>query len=368
MHQAPSTGYSQHIAQRLGPRRQFAFDALVSDEHRRLADMLMADRGGLPWQLPIWPDQQRVGALLEDDTFIACTTDGFDFHAGGLALLWKSPTQWGVVTIDVVDVDGLQLAAGLSADWQAGAYLYPLRRALLSARSNFLHITDTVAKPKLQFAVDEPCDWPSVMPSQTYLGHSVAEVLHDEAGDDAVSYDRILTSQDNGTSLPAVHDTACVTLRAAPHAWELWGRAQQGAFRSLIYALDGRQVPVWVPSWAQDLKLTATVSAAATSLTVEWCGYTVFGRQQANRRDIRIELYGGTVLYRRITSSAEAGANETLGLSSALGQEVTPQSVRRISFMALSTQGSDEIEIHHYADSNGRARAVTAWKAVVPDV
>src|SRR5690606_14380140 len=100
-------------------------------------------------------------------------------------------------------------------------------------------------------------------------------------------------------------------------------RTEQAALRSLLYWLAGRYSALWVPSGMADLKLAADVGASDTTLSVQWCGYTVFGRQQANRRDIRIELVGGTVFYRRITDSAESGDSETLTIDSALGTAVT---------------------------------------------
>src|SRR5690606_26788556 len=87
--------------------------------------------------------------------------------------------------------------------------------------------------------------------------------------------------------------------------WLVHGRSEQAALRSLLYWLAGRYSALWVPSGMADLQLAADVGASDTTLSVEWCGYTVFGRQQVNRRDIRIRLHDGTVHYRRISDSSE---------------------------------------------------------------
>ncbi|WP_428999856.1 hypothetical protein, partial [Stenotrophomonas maltophilia] len=85
----------------------------------------------------------------------------------------------------------------------------------------------------------------------------------------------------------------------------LWGRAEHTWFRSLLYTLGGRRTPIWVPSYASDLKPVAAVAGGSTSLSVEWAGYTLFGKGQPNRKDVLIELRDGTKLCRRITNAAE---------------------------------------------------------------
>ena len=367
--QASATGTTQHRGLRDTPRRSFAFDVLANHAERRLADALLADGGGRRWLLPIWPDVQHLTiGVAAADLEIQCRTVGFDFQPGGKALLWRGINDWKVVDIDAVTASRLELAIAPGGNWAPGVRLYPLRSARLEARSSIQTITDTAARPRLSFAIAEPCDWPAALPATTYLGHPVLTDIPDFADDQEVQYPRLLSTLDNGTALPFTTDLAGRAFRTTRSAWELWGRPQQAAFRGLLYGLDGRRVPLWVPTWQQDLRLASAASAVATTISVEWAGYTLFGRQQPNRRDIAIHLAGGTVLYRRITASAQAGQTETLTLSSALGVAITPAQVRRISFMDLSTLASDQIDIEHMTDSDGRARAITPWQAVVPDV
>jgi len=366
---ALTTGGTQHRALRLAPRRSFAFDVLAGGQERRVADALLADRGGRTWLLPIWPDVQTLGTAVSAlDDAIVCRTAGFDFVDGGRALLWRAVNDWQLVEIDEVMVGGLQLVEAVGATWPAGTRLYPLRRARLGSSSSITVVTDNVDRPRLSFEIAEPCYWPGELPATTYLGHPALDLRPDFGDDGEVQYPRQLDTQDNGTSLPFTVDLTGLSFRGWRAAWELWGRSQQDAFRRLLYGLNGRQVPLWVPTWQQDLRLAANLGASATQMTVEWAGYTQFGRQQPNRRDIAIELHGGTVYRRRITSSSEAGSTEQLTLSSALGEGITPGQVRRISYLCLCTLASDQIDIEHHTDSDGRAHAITPWEAVLPDV
>src|SRR5690606_10313104 len=213
-----------------------------------------------------------------------------------------------------------------------------------------------------------PCDWPAELPSATYLGHPVLQHVSDAGEDGRARWSRILVEADNETGLPAVADLAGRAFRTVDHRWRLWGPAERAAFRGLLYGLCGRQVPIWVPSGLQDLRAAAAITAAGTALTVEWVGYTLYGRQQDHCRDLRIVLNDGTTYMRRITGSAQAGATEVLQLSAPLGQLVLPGAIRRIEWMRLCTLATDQIEIEHHADVDGSARCLTPFAAVVPDV
>lgn len=369
IHTAQKTAHSQHIADGIGPMRTFQFDTLDGWQERRVVDALLHARGVRPGLLPVWPDVQLLKQVHPaGSTEINCRTAGFDFVEGGRALLWRGLRSWELVTVDTIGSLSLSLTEELAADWPAGVRLYPLRRARLDERAQIHTITTEVHRTGIRMRIDEPSDWPAVMPSTTYLGHPVLEQGPDEGDNRELRYDRITERVGAGGGDSAEFDLAGIALREQSHVWELWGRAQQAEFRSLAYALRGRQVPLWAPTWAHDLLPVAPITDSATLLTVEWAGYTALGGVRPNRRDIRIELRDGTVFFRRLTGSAEDGDTEVVQLDAPLGQAVDPRFIRRISWMGLGTLASDEIEWHHVTDADGRARVITGWKEVLPDV
>ena len=372
--QASATAVTQHRGLRISPRRSFGFEILSNGQARRVADMLLAGHSG-EWLLPIFPDVQWVaGTVAAGDEFIACETDGFDFAVGAKALLYRGVNDWEMIEVAEIEETGLVLAAPLVNDWAGlgivpGARLYPLRRAYLQDGTEEEALSDLAGKRSLTFNVLDACDW-SVLDAPTlYLGHPVLTVRPDESENPTASYSKLLQTVDYGTAAPLVHDLPKLALRTQQHRWVLRRRPAHSWFRSLLYTLDGRRVPMWVPSWNSDLKPAANIAANSTTLTVEWAGYTLFGLAQPNRKDIRIELNDGTVFYRRINNAVEAGNNETLTLSASLSaHSIAASSIRSISFMALCTLASDSVEIEHVTDAAGVATATTGWQAVVPDV
>lgn len=366
---ASATAVSHHRSYRVGPRRSFSFSVLAGGQERRAVDMLVAGHSG-SWLLPIWPDVQWLpAALASASEEIPCATAGFDFVAGGKALLYSAVNRWEVVQISAIGADHLLLTAPTAAAFKAGDRLYPLRRARLQTGAEEAYRNADVSRRQLAFDIDEPTDWPALTDPTIYLTHPVLDVRPEESADPTASYERLLQSVDYDASRPFVYDLPAQALRLQKTAWKLFGRAQHSWFRSLLHTLDGRRVPIWVPSFASDLKPAASIAGGSTSLSVEWSGYTLFGKGKHNRKDVRIELNDGAVFYRRITDAVEAGGTETLTLSSSLsGSSIAPGRIRAISFMALSTLASDDFEIEHVTDQDGLATCTTGWQAVVPDV
>src|SRR5690606_14439274 len=77
---------------------------------------------------------------------------------------------------------------------------------------------------------------------------------------------------------------------------------------------------------------------------VAWMGYTEYLWGDPNRRDIRIQLTDGTVLYRRITGAMEIEAGERLSIDEPLGVDVPPEGFALVSWLMLMRQESDAAE------------------------
>lgn len=351
------------------PRRSFTFDIVTDEQRTRVADTLLNDQGSRTWLLPIWHDVQLLDAeLVADSPAIPCRTAGFDFVQGGRAVLWQGLSQWEVVDISGIEVDQLVLADTTTSTWASGTRLYPVRRGHLAEQPQESRWSDNKGKRSVRFSIDEPCAWPAVLPVATYRGYPVLELRTADGEDLSMSFSRSVETVDVGTGPVSRFDWPGRSFRESQVVWNAYGRQENTDLRSLLYALRGRMQTLWLPTWNADLVLTAPISAVAVSMTVEWCGYTLYGRAQSNWRDIRIELWGGTVLYRRITGAAEAGGNEVLQLSAALGIALVPSQVRAISFLVLSEQATDAVELIHATDADGLTSVATRFQAVRNDV
>lgn len=364
------SGVEQRRAIRLAPRRELAAPLYVEGRERQLLDLALFGWGARIWALPIWPDIQLLdqpvaaGALRLD-----CATAALDFTVGGMALLrGESALRYEMVQIASIDAGGLDLVRPTQQAWPAGSRLYPARAAQLVEAPSLTRLTDTAQSADVRFLLMEPSDWPAVLPTTLYRGRPVLEQRPDESEDLTANFARILATLDNGAAIPRATDTASRAFPVQGHRWLGMGRTERAAYRSLLYALRGRQVPVWLPSHADDLALRATVSDVATTLDVANIGYSRFASGKPGRRDIRLELWDGRVFHRRITGATELDADtERLALDAALGASVTPDQVARISWLVLCRLDSDSVEIRHQTDSEGVASSSLIFRGVRDD-
>ncbi|WQI22633.1 hypothetical protein U2S91_08345 [Stenotrophomonas maltophilia] len=366
--QSPVTGISHHCSYRSDPRRSFEFAVKCEGQQRRVVDMLLAGHGGR-WLVPVWPDVQLIPADLPVGSGeIACRTNGFDFVAGGKALLWAGVNRWEVVTVSSVKAEGLSLAADTVGAWPAGAMLYPLRMAQLqdSAEESLWH--DNAGVRSLTFDVIDVCQWPSLVDLPLYLGMPVLNRWADWTDYPKASYARLREVLDNGSATALTVNLADFAFRSQTTQWKLFGREEHSWLRSLAYTLCGRSTPIWLPSYTSDLRITGDLAVGATEIPIEWAGYALFGAQAPGRRDLRIELLDGTAIHRRIVASVASNDVEVITLDAPLDINIVASRVRAVQIMSLATLASDQVEIQHATDADGVASCTLGFASVVPHV
>jgi hypothetical protein len=359
------TGTEQRRALRIAPRRVFQFATLASQAEKRYIENTLFAWSALEWELPIFPDGQRLAAPIAiGDTLIACDTVNRDFIANGFAVVIQDALNFEIFQLSTLTSTQLNLGIVAAAAWPVGSRLYPLRRARLLSYPKLSHNSQETFSVSIDFTVDEPCDWPAASGLPTYRTLPVLEDSPDVSAPPAGDHTREANIIDSVTGAIDVDDTAMIGFPGMVHDWYLKGRTARAAFRSLLYLLKGRLGMMWIPTYNADLLLLSPLTSIATTMTVQAAGLPTLAVVQ-NRRDIRIELLSGAVYYRRITAAA-AGApgQEVASLDSALGVAVAVAQVRRISFMTVSRLDADEIEIQHFTMSDGLASSQTRFRAI----
>ncbi len=365
---ANSRGTEQRRSLRAAPRKSWSASFMAEGAERALFDLAMSGWGRRVWALPVWTDVQMLShGLPPGSQFIACDTAGRDFRLGGLAIL-RGETAFDTEAVEIIGLNstGLELKRVTQTLWPAGTRLYPLRSARLTEMPETNRLTDRLLSVEASFELTEAADWPSSLPATLYRGMPVFEARPDESKDLTHSYERLVLTLDNTTAMPAVTDTAGKNFALQQHRWMLAGREEHSAWRSLLYGLRGRAQAVWVPTHAEDLVPIEQASGAV--LKVQRVGYARFGLGQQGRRDIRIELHSGAVIYRRITAAVESGPTEELALDSSLPGVIALDQIARISYMALCRLASDDVELEHLTDADGIARTAVNWRGVRDDL
>lgn len=360
----------QRRSLRIAPRRYFSAQLYVDGRERQFLDLALFEWSARIWGLPIWPEVQTLSTGAGIGSYrINCQTADLDFYVGGLAiLLGGNAFESEGVVVSGIDAAGIDLDGPLQKVWPAGSRLYPARIAQLRAEPDITRLTDQAVSVDVDFQVMENCDWTAVLPVASHQGYPVLETRPDETDDLTSGQVRLLATLDSGSSLPQVTDVAGVAMRLRSWKWLGYGRAERAAFRSLLYALRGQQVPVWVPSHADDLTVVTLIGATSTAIDIAYCGYARFGRIKPGRRDIRIELFSGAVHHCRIVGCSDVSPTvERLQIDTPIGVLIMPDQISRVSWMSLSRLSSDTVTIEHDADSEGIASCALTFREVRDD-
>lgn len=360
----------QRRALRLSPRRELEARFVVDGADRQFFDMSIWGWGARTWALPLFHDIQLLGAAADaGEFFIACSTSNREFAADTLALL-RGPTTRDVevVEVDSVTPTGINLKRPLLQNWPAGTRLYPARPAKLADMPHLTRITDRASAAPAVFQFEPPNDYTGTAPALLYRGWPVLVSPPEESEDLTAGMQRLLLELDNQTGAVARKDLSGRVMTAQSHRWVMHGRAERAAFRGLLYFLQGRFKAMWVPTFSDDLTLTAPAGASSTTITVANIGYARYGGGPG-RRDVHISLRNGTTIQRRILDAVELDAQtEVLTIDSALGVAFNPTDVSRISWLALCRLEQDNIELLHETDVDGVGQCQLIFRSVFDEL
>lgn len=342
-------GTEQRIGLRAAPRRglEYALMTRERNESNRLETLLLGWQSRL-FALPVWTDYQALDAALPAGSLtIPCTTDGYEFAAGGLALLWRAHDDYEALEVDTVGTGSIAVKTATLAEWPAGTRLYPVRLARLPARQRLRRETAHHLSGAVEFAI---VDNPATAAADTgdiYAGFYVYLGRTNWADPIEIEASRQLEVLDYDTSAaPWVDDLSGLASLLKSWHWTLGSRAEIVALRRWLAARAGRLVPFWSATQAVDMEVTAPIGASDSAITIRNIGYARFLNGRADRRHLVIETLAGVRYYRAITASSEIdAASESLSIDSTLGMTLQPADIKSVRFLHLVRLDSDSVEI-----------------------
>jgi hypothetical protein len=356
-------GTEQRIKLRELPRREIEMAMLMTGRERRSTEALIYGHGAAEFCAPIWHQLTRTTApVMSGDYIVPVVTEHLDFYAGGLAFIA------GVDFFDVFEIDSVsptQIVSKQKIDFNIpmGAEIMPAAIArFTSGQTAFSRFTGDVSYGVVRLSLNDAQDTTPATEA-TYRGVPVLVDKPNWIEDIDAEFSRKLAEIDFGTGVRRYYDESGMPEIVQSHRRTMTTRTEIAGFRAWLYARAGRYAALWVPTWANDLIVTATIGAAAVIIDIEHTYYVRHMAQALHRRDIRIQLASGAVYYRRITASAEIDATtERLTIDSALGLIVQPADVVMVSFMAISRMDSDGVEIAYFtgdiAEASHPVRAI----------
>lgn len=338
------------------PRRSWEFSPIAEGTDRQRLEAMLYDASSRTWAVPVWPDSSALAVdIAAGAASIPVATTGLDYHVGGLVmLLGRDAAHFETVEIDTVSANAITLARPTLGAWPAGTPIYPARTARLDTWPTLNRYTTRLVDAGVRFIGTDASDYPAALPATLYRGVPVLETRVEWSDNPTTSYGRDVTLIESATGVVQVDDDTGLPWPVQSHRWQVYGRAERSDLRSLLYGLAGKANRIWLPTWQDDLYPMAP--AAGALIDVAHCGYTAYLHGQPGRRDIRVELADGSVLYRRITASTElSGTVERLQVDSAWPATLAVADIQSISYLGLCRLASDAAEISHLTDSEGAA-------------
>ncbi|MCC7096173.1 MAG: hypothetical protein IT472_03215 [Thermomonas sp.] len=299
--------------------------------------------GSGDWWVPVVTDALLVSSDLSiGSTSVAGDASMLRFEAGGHALLiGTQPGACELVSVTAADGTGVTISATTQA-WPAGTLLAPAWRSTFARTPALERFTGDAVTYSVEFLAS--AGTPSIAAADdlpTYRGFPVLEMISDWSSAPTWAALRDPQVVDYGIAAPTRSDLVGQPRAEFGIGYTAVGRAEVWALFRLLFALAGRANPVWVQSRGHDLTACAGLAASSTTMDVTACGLVAAG-VQPQRRDLRIELLDGTVLYRRVVSVAPAGAGvERLTLDTAWPSTVAVGDIVRVCYMTFCRQSSD---------------------------
>lgn len=338
-----STGPQYHRELRGDPRITISFEGLESARGRRTLENLLHNNGSGQWRVPLANDSAplTVGADAAAEE-ISLIPEFRRFAAGAYVMLQHGAGgKFELALVSAVNEESLSLSAPLASAWPAGTLVTPLYTGRLAMTPRLPRFTGDDAPYAVAFVLDDVIDQPASFGELTYRDLPVFEWQPAWQSDPVHAAERRATVVDEKTGPITVIDMPGFAFPEMTQDQVLDGRAEIASFRALLRALCGQQAAIWVPTWVPDFLLVAAVADGANTLDVEHSGYATEDPPR-NRRDIRIELADGTVVYRRITSAEAVSAHvERLTLDATIGTGFGAGEVLGISFLVPCCQASD---------------------------
>lgn len=340
-------GGEQRIALRSTPRRRIEYELLTVEQDATYLDALLWAWQSQPYVVPMWMDAQHLtGALAPGATTIPVITGGYDYHAGGLALIARGPREYEVLEIDAVEVDTITLAEPTFAAWPAGTRIYPARTGRLPEAQPVERLTAGLVRAIVAFElIDNTVVEPAV--ETVYYSEGLDTRRPNRVRSLEADYRRKLERLDFGTGAVTIDDESGRPEIVRGLEYLLHGRTDIHDFRRFLHTRQGRAHSVYLPNWQTDPQVTRTLASGATQLFVRDIDYDLYLDLDVGRRDLALLHADGTWYFRRVTGVLNFPDTQEhrFTLHAGIDREVAPGEWQLVTWLELARLDSDQIEL-----------------------
>jgi hypothetical protein len=346
-----ANGKKQFRGLRAHPRWGLGYELALRGDAKRLFDNQLFDRQALAYAVPLWFDGSRLTQpILPDDTTIYLNdTANRGYAVGQRAIVFVSELVYESFEIEAIAAGTLTAKSGLGEGWPAGTRIYPMRYVRLTQNQTLDRKTAGVRTARVAFESDLGLAGTAADSGDTYRGEPLYLAKPNWAEDLTDEFRRKLQILDFVTNKKFVHDESGRPTIFQSMNWPLLTKAERAAFIQWLYARAGKYHGVWIPTHNADLVVNKFIGPTDSTIDINYCGYSLYIKEQVNRRDIVIWDKSGTTYLHRISSSSKISATvERISIApDVFGVGLDPADIAKVSFLMYMHLASDRVGIKH---------------------
>lgn len=351
------SGKEQRIALRACPRTFYDLNYRLTGDSRQRAQIHLQGWQSNLWALPMFHNGTKLTAAASatDTSVTVENTDNRDFRVGGQMILWQDEQVYEAVTISAVTSTTIEFTSTpLTRAFANGVEIYPARLAYIARAIQGRRFATELEDFRLEWRVWDNDTGSPTGDTSAYSTYN-SKVLFDECnlmdGDSMqVTHDAKVKFIDNQTGIiKAYSRQAAKHKRGSTQGFFMATRAEILQVQRLLIALQGRQKSFYLPTFINDLTLTADFFSPDSTIDVEGIELERFLTNiEHPRKIVRIVCTDGTVITRTIVSTLKV--SDTLNritLDSTLGVDKTVAEVSRIEFQELVRFDADRFNFRY---------------------
>lgn len=354
-------GSEQRIRMRSKPRRRLEYDFTVTKTDTQRFDNILWGWQNRMFAVPQWMYGSALTAqAVAGTTSLSLSTTDRGFIAGEIAVLYASPSSYEVVEVATVSSGTLALTRATINTWPVGTKVYPATISKFEGDVPVQRQTSSVLTGHASFLANPAVTDPYVITAaatDTYNGKEIILKQPDWAGgvDNSSQYPVDAVDYSIGRlDMSITRDTPVLMKR---YRWLLKSRAEVRSFRSFLGRLQGMLNSVYIPSWHDDLTMSQSISAGATTIFFyDRDFYTLVGNDPA-RAHLMIRTRNNGNFVRPISSVGRTGNEVSFGITTALGVALTPADILAVHYVGLYRLAADRVSITWMTDSIATAEA-----------
>src|SRR5690606_9597308 len=331
-------------------RRVFDYTVTLRGGEAQRADSLLFGWQHRFYAMPVWPEAAKLTAPASAGDFTAqFDTAHRSFSVGGLVMLFSSSKTFEVREIDSIVGSTVTFTAPLERSWAAGTRVFPAFVSTINPGLSGNWQTDNVLELPVRFTAEPSGTVANTAGSAaaTYLGYELVLDRPNWINGLQAQWNSDVQMVDLGGPVFRLFGGSGFSEVQRSHSWLKKNYADIAAFRGFLARRAGIGVPFWMPSATSDFTLVASALSSNTAIDVAQNDYEKQVNAHPARRDIIILLRNGSYILKRISSATTtADGNTRLVFADALGADITPEDVKRISYLSLYRFTSNDIVLN----------------------